>query len=161
MSPNHYPITVYSIALLLGACATQSNREANSPEASGPVCRVTIESWKGTAESVVRGETSDVQGGFGSSTAVISNGSSVIIKGWLGDVTIGRLEPHQFVVVAWGKEFPSEPYVDGQTAFTASGMFGEYTQPIFSENCTNEQLGLGGAHLIALALQSPSTRRRN
>jgi len=142
------------IAALQVACASTRYQEADSPGAGGPKCRVTIQSWKGTAEANVHGEQSDVEGLFGSSTAVLVGGTSIAIKGWLGDVTIGRLESNRFVVVMWSKDFPSDPYVDGQTAFTWNGPIGPDTQAINSENCTNDELGLGGAHLIALAVQS-------
>ena len=141
-------------AAVISACAAGPSQGASSPQAAGPSCRVTIQSWKGTAEAHVHGQRSDVQGIFGSSTAIVEQGDSVIIKGWLGDVTIGRLEGNRFVVVMWSKDFPSDPYVDGQTAFTWNGPIGPDTQAINSENCTNDELGLGGAHLIALAVQS-------
>ena len=141
-------------AAVISACASVPSQSVSSPQAAGPLCRVTIQSWKGTAEADVHGQESDVQGIFGSSTAIVERGASVVIKGWLGDVTIGRLESNRFVVLMWSTDFPSDPYVDGQTAFTWNGPIGPDTQVINSENCTNDELGLGGAHLIALAVQS-------
>lgn len=146
------------MAALHVACASTHNQEANSPEASDTLCRVTIQSWKGTAVAEVRGQKSDVQGLFGSSTAVLVGGTSVVIKGWLGDVTVGHLEGKRFVLTMWGKDFPSDPYVSGETAFTWNSVVGPDTEPIHSENCTDDELGLGGAHLMALALQSHTSR---
>jgi len=107
-APRMNPAVTLALTTLLAGCVTPNNGEANSPQASGPLCRVTIESWKGTAEAQVHGQTSDVQGLMGSSTAVIEGGSKVVIKGWLGDVSVGRVESDRFVVYAWGKEFPSD-----------------------------------------------------
>ncbi len=68
-APRINPAVTLALTTLLAGCVTSNNGEANSPQASGPLCRVTIESWKGTAEAQVHGQTSDVQGLMGSSTA--------------------------------------------------------------------------------------------
>lgn len=147
-------------ACILFACSPSYNQDTNLPDAAGTFCRVTIQNWKGTAESHVRGQRSDVAGFLGSSTAVVERGADVVIKGWLGNTKIGRLEGDRFVLSMWGEDFPSDPYADGQTAFTWNGPMGPDTQVIQSDNCTNDELGLGGAHLIALAAQSPTRSHR-
>ena len=155
-------IALVTILSVLGVgCASSATREVNSPGGPGPVCRVTIQTWKGSAEAEARGNRSEVQGAFASSSAVLTDGVNVVIKGWLGDATVGYVETDQFVVRAWGEEFPSEVYANGQTSLTLNSIAGPDTVPVCSENCTNEQLGLGGVHLAALTLQSNNSRRRS
>jgi len=133
-------------------CASRVQQGANSPHAEGSVCRVTIETRKGVMGAEVRGNQSDVGGPFASSTAVLADGVNVAIKGWLGDVGVGYLERNRFIIRAWGEEFPSKSYSEGQTSFTLRSIIGPDTRSIHSENCTDEQLGIGGVHLVAPAL---------
>jgi hypothetical protein len=143
---------------LLGGCGG-STAQAHSDAVETARCRVTVQfEVAGSGTAMVAGNRSDVEQGLNSSTAELA-GTEVVVKGWLGDVTVGRVEEGRVFVSAGGNNLSFGPIRDGGIDFEHEGLFGTSRHHFQGAGCIDRELALGAVHLMALIGRPRNTRR--